>query len=400
MGLCALDLELATKPPTDRCPCVSLPGDSDPTLPELHAGETEAVLTQAHLPLVYVCCVRCFWAIALSLSARNPKVSEDRRIPRSGRCGPACRCASILSFLGDPAFAPSARIGDRAYPDAPARLGCCSRATPSGFARGPDGGHRCVELLLLPPQGIAQLCGPRGVRADCGQTMIHFGRQLPVPGHRMHRRLALPWMERRIQPCVRALLEWRDVTRDSAFAPHQVQFRLDLRDAVRGLTSGFPTSMARRTQRGLVKVLGWSLRGCELLVLSFVLQLGMLPLMARHFHRISLRGPIANMLAVPLSAVIVCKSAVFRIVPRLKLRQSARRRQITVKTIRNKTKPRAASYSWFFLNCAQEKDPTVPPVLVLLVRRGKKRGTEAAYESKEDPCRDRSSSSSRRITKV
>ena len=194
-------------PARGACAWVSLPGDSDPTLPELHAGETEAVLTQAHLPLVYVCCVRCFWAIALSLSARNPKVSEDRRIPRSGRCGPACRCASILSFLGDPAFAPSARIGDRAYPDAPARLGCCSRATPSGFARGPDGGHRCVELLLLPPQGIAQLCGPRGVRADCGQTMIHFGRQLPVPGHRMHRRLALPWMERRIQPCVRALLE-------------------------------------------------------------------------------------------------------------------------------------------------------------------------------------------------
>ena len=47
------------------------------------------------------------------------------------------------------------------------------------------------------------------------------------------------------------------------------------------------------------------LRVWELLVLSFVLQLGMLPLMAQEFHRVALLGPLANLFVVPLTGVIV-----------------------------------------------------------------------------------------------
>jgi len=47
--------------------------------------------------------------------------------------------------------------------------------------------------------------------------------------------IALPWMEGHIQPLVSALRSWRDVTRDAAFAPRQVQYRLDIRDAARFL---------------------------------------------------------------------------------------------------------------------------------------------------------------------
>jgi hypothetical protein len=42
-----------------------------------------------------------------------------------------------------------------------------------------------------------------------------------------------------------------------------------------------------------------------LFLLSLVLQFGMLPHMARDFHRVSLLGPLANLFVVPLTGAIV-----------------------------------------------------------------------------------------------
>ena len=117
--------------------------------------------------------------------------------------------------------------------------------------------------------------------------------------------IALPWMQRHIQPFVRALKSWRDVTRDAAYAPRQVQYRLDLRDAARVLTARFSTRAAMWTQNTGVTALRCTFRLVELFALSLVLQFGMLPLMARDFHRITLLGPLANLLAVPLTGLIV-----------------------------------------------------------------------------------------------
>src|SRR5208337_251897 len=117
--------------------------------------------------------------------------------------------------------------------------------------------------------------------------------------------IALPWMQRHIQPFVRALKSWRDVTRDAAYAPRQVQYRLDLRDAARVLTARLSTRAAMWTQNTGVTALRWTFRLTELFALSLVLQFGMLPLMARDFHRITLLGPLANLLAVPLTGLIV-----------------------------------------------------------------------------------------------
>jgi competence protein ComEC len=58
--------------------------------------------------------------------------------------------------------------------------------------------------------------------------------------------VAVPWMERRVQPYVGALYGWRDVTRDGAFSARQVQFRLDLRAATATLTSRLSTRSGRR----------------------------------------------------------------------------------------------------------------------------------------------------------
>ena len=43
----------------------------------------------------------------------------------------------------------------------------------------------------------------------------------------------------------------------------------------------------------------------ELLVITLVLQIGMLPLMARDFHRITLSGPVVNLAAVPMTGIVV-----------------------------------------------------------------------------------------------
>ena len=117
--------------------------------------------------------------------------------------------------------------------------------------------------------------------------------------------IALPWMQTHVQPFVHALKNWRDVTRDAAYAPRQVQYRLDLRDTARLLTARLSTRAAIWTQNTGVTALRGTFRLAELFALSLVLQFGMLPLMARDFHRITLLGPLANLLAVSLTGLIV-----------------------------------------------------------------------------------------------
>jgi competence protein ComEC len=117
--------------------------------------------------------------------------------------------------------------------------------------------------------------------------------------------LALPLIQRFLQPYSLALEKWRDITRDAHFAPMFVQFRLDFRDAIQAMTSHLKSSYAKRVQDLGAKGALVSLRLAELFLVSFILQFGMLPLMARDFHRISLLGPVANLFAVPLTGLIV-----------------------------------------------------------------------------------------------
>ena len=117
--------------------------------------------------------------------------------------------------------------------------------------------------------------------------------------------LAAPWMELHTQPYLHALRGWRDRTRDVSHCPSVVQFRLDVRDACQWMTSRIDGKLQTWMQDGVIKSLGASFRLSELFVLSFFLQLGMLPLMARDFHRIPLLGPVANLFVVPLTGVIV-----------------------------------------------------------------------------------------------
>ena len=117
--------------------------------------------------------------------------------------------------------------------------------------------------------------------------------------------LALPWLEGCVQPYARALRGWRDVTRDAGHEPRAAQFRIDLRSVAGWLSARMPAWLGRTTENALVGGLGFTLRAWELVVLTIALQVGMLPLMARDFHRITLAAPLVNLVAVPLTGVVV-----------------------------------------------------------------------------------------------
>ena len=117
--------------------------------------------------------------------------------------------------------------------------------------------------------------------------------------------LALPWLEKGVQPYVRALRGWRDITRDAAHEARSIQFRIDLRSLTQWLSGRLPLRLGKATGDVVAGGLSFTFRVWELLVLTMALQTGMLPLMARDFHRIPLSAPIVNLAAVPLTGVVV-----------------------------------------------------------------------------------------------
>ena len=117
--------------------------------------------------------------------------------------------------------------------------------------------------------------------------------------------LAVPWLEMKVQPYAKALRGWRDVTRDSSREPRAAQFRIDLRSAARLIEASLPARLSGPVGTTLVSGISISLRVWELLVITLVLQIGMLPLMASDFHRITLSAPLVNLAAVPLTGIVV-----------------------------------------------------------------------------------------------
>jgi competence protein ComEC len=117
--------------------------------------------------------------------------------------------------------------------------------------------------------------------------------------------VAAPWIQGHIQPYQRALGSWRDHTKDISHEARMVQFRLDVRSACRFVTGRITGKLAEWAEIGFISMLSAWFWVAEMCVVSLVLQFGMLPLMARDFHRVPLTGPIANLVAVPMTGIIV-----------------------------------------------------------------------------------------------
>jgi competence protein ComEC len=117
--------------------------------------------------------------------------------------------------------------------------------------------------------------------------------------------LAIPWIDRTSAPYRAGLDHLSDVTRDAAHAPRVAQFRIELRAVAAWFGARVPAWFAARGDAVLALPIRVGLRLWEIVLLSVVIQLGMLPLMAKDFHRISISGPASNVPAVLLTAVIV-----------------------------------------------------------------------------------------------
>jgi competence protein ComEC len=117
--------------------------------------------------------------------------------------------------------------------------------------------------------------------------------------------LAVPWMERTSAPYRQGLRHLGDVTRDAQHPPKVAQFRIDLRAASARIASRLPQRLATRASRLVTMPVRVGLRLWEIVLLSAVIQWGMMPLLAMDFHRVSLAGPLSNIPAVILTGLIV-----------------------------------------------------------------------------------------------
>ena len=117
--------------------------------------------------------------------------------------------------------------------------------------------------------------------------------------------LALPWIERTSEPYRAGLAHLGDVTRDAAHSPRIAQFRIELRSAAQSLSIRLTQRFASYAEPLLVAPIRGGLRLWDVVVLSAVIQVGMMPSLAQQFHRVSLAGPLSNIPAVLLTGVIV-----------------------------------------------------------------------------------------------
>ncbi len=119
--------------------------------------------------------------------------------------------------------------------------------------------------------------------------------------------IGAPFLERTTQPLSRALRSLDATGYDAALSPPLAQFRLDLRMIARRLERFFgkrvPLIMLSMSARVL-------LLGFEFLVISTVLQAGFALPMAYYFHRATLVSLPANVLAVPLTEIIMVAAIV------------------------------------------------------------------------------------------
>ncbi len=119
--------------------------------------------------------------------------------------------------------------------------------------------------------------------------------------------IGTPLLERTTQPLSRALRSLDSIGYDAALSPPLAQVRLDLRMIAGRLQRFFGKRIPLIVLSGTARVL---LLACEFLVISMVLQAGFALPMAYYFHRATLVSLPANVLAVPLTEIIMIAAIV------------------------------------------------------------------------------------------
>ncbi|MGB0037154.1 MAG: DNA internalization-related competence protein ComEC/Rec2, partial [Candidatus Acidiferrales bacterium] len=91
----------------------------------------------------------------------------------------------------------------------------------------------------------------------------------------------------------------------AAHPPKIAQFRIEMRATTRWLAARMPQWVAPRAESLVAAPVRAGLRLWEIVLLSVIIQWGMVPLLALDFHRVSLAGPLSNIPAVILTGLIV-----------------------------------------------------------------------------------------------
>jgi competence protein ComEC len=117
--------------------------------------------------------------------------------------------------------------------------------------------------------------------------------------------IAIPLIARSSEPFRLALDHLPDVTRDVSHAPRIIQFRIEMRAASAWISARLPRFAAPFGPSLLAKPIRSALYFWEIIFISAILQLGMLPSLAYYFHRVTLAGPFANVPALLLTGVAV-----------------------------------------------------------------------------------------------
>jgi competence protein ComEC len=129
--------------------------------------------------------------------------------------------------------------------------------------------------------------------------------------------LGVPSLERSTQPYVRGLRYLTSTSFDRTLPPPVTQFRLDLRMVAGRVERFFADASSEETQksaslrnkhlslRAFAFATRFFLSGCEILVISGLMQVGLALPMAYYFHRATLVGLPSNMLVVPLTGILM-----------------------------------------------------------------------------------------------
>jgi competence protein ComEC len=117
--------------------------------------------------------------------------------------------------------------------------------------------------------------------------------------------IAVPCIARSSEPYRLALDHLSDVTRDVSHSPRVIQFRIEMRAATAWTSACLPRFASPFGSGLLVKPFRAALYFWEIIFISAILQLGMLPPLAYYFHRITLSGPFANVPALLLTGLAV-----------------------------------------------------------------------------------------------
>jgi len=117
--------------------------------------------------------------------------------------------------------------------------------------------------------------------------------------------IAIPCIARSSEPYRLALEHLADATRDVSHAPRVIQFRIEMRAAVEWLSARLPGALAPFGCGFLLQFFRAALYFWEIIFISAILQLGMLPPLAYFFHRVTLAGPFANVPALLLTGLAV-----------------------------------------------------------------------------------------------